>query len=80
MHKKIKFFIIDFLSKCDQIRKLRSHLLKKSLNAKFLFCGVQSKAITLVSTQVKSIFQIKQKLLKSIREPGTKVLLKNYGI
>ena len=38
--QKIKFFIKDFFSKCDQIRrKLRiwSHLLKKSLNENFIF-------------------------------------------
>ena len=38
--QKIKFFIKDFLSKCDQIRrKLRiwSHLLKKSLMKNFIF-------------------------------------------
>ena len=41
--KKIKFFIKDFFSKCDQIRrKLRiwSHLLKKSLMENFIFCAV----------------------------------------
>ena len=41
--QKIKFFIKDFFSKCDQIhRKLRiwSHLLKKSLMEKFIFCAV----------------------------------------
>ena len=40
---KIKFFIKDFFSKCDQIwRKLRiwSHLLKKSLMENFIFCAV----------------------------------------
>ena len=41
--QKIKFSIMDFFSKCDQIRrKLRnwSHLLKKSLMEKFIFCAV----------------------------------------
>ena len=41
--QKIKFFIKDFFSKCDQIwRKLRiwSHLLKKSLMENFIFCAV----------------------------------------
>ena len=40
---KIKFFIKDFFSKCDQIwRKLWiwSHLLKKSLMENFIFCAV----------------------------------------
>ena len=41
--QKLKFSIKDFFSKCDQIRmKLRicSHLLKKSLMEKFIFCVV----------------------------------------
>ena len=42
--QKMKFSIKDFFSKCDQIRrKLRiwSHLLKKSLVEKLIFCAVQ---------------------------------------
>ena len=41
--QKIKFPIKGFFCKCDQIRmKLRiwSHLLKKSLMGKFIFCAV----------------------------------------
>ena len=41
--KKMKFFIKDFISKCDQIRSfLRnySHLLKKSPMKIFIFCAV----------------------------------------
>ena len=41
--QKMKFFIEDFFSKCDQIRrKLRiwSHLLKKCLMKNFIFCAV----------------------------------------
>ena len=41
--QKMKFFIKDFFSKYDQIRrKLRiwSHLLKKSLMENFIFCAV----------------------------------------
>ena len=44
LHKKWSFYIKDFLSKCDQIRrKLRiwSHLLKKSLMENFNFCTVK---------------------------------------
>ena len=40
LHKKMKFSINDFFSKCDQIRsKLRiwSYLLKKSLMENFIF-------------------------------------------
>ena len=43
LHKKMKFSIKDFFSKCDQIRrKLRiwSHLLNKSLIENFIFCAV----------------------------------------
>ena len=38
--QKMKFFIKDFFSKCDQIRtkvRIWSHLLKKSLIDKFIF-------------------------------------------
>ena len=41
--QKMKFSIMDFFSKCDQIRRrLRnwSYLLKKSLMEKFIFCAV----------------------------------------
>ena len=41
--QKMKFFIKDFSSKCDQIRtKLRvwSHLLEKSITENFIFCVV----------------------------------------
>ena len=43
LHKKIKFTIKDFFSKCDQIRrKLRiwSHLLKKPSLENFIFCAI----------------------------------------
>ena len=41
--QKMKFFIKDFFSKCEQIRSLLriwSHLLKKSLMENFIFCVV----------------------------------------
>ena len=41
--QKVRFFIEDFFSYCDQIsRKLRiwSHLLKKLFVGKFIFCAV----------------------------------------
>ena len=44
LHKKMKFFIKDFFSKCNQIRSLmriRSHLLKKSIMENFLFCRLK---------------------------------------
>ena len=40
----MKFSIMDFFSKCDQIRKklqIWSHLLKKFLMEKFSFCEVK---------------------------------------
>ena len=43
--KKMKFFINDFFTKCDQIcRFLRtwSHLLKKSVMENFIFCAVHN--------------------------------------
>ena len=39
----MKFFIKDFFSKCDQIRRflrIWSHLLKKALMENFIFCAV----------------------------------------
>ena len=42
--QKMKFFIKDFFSKCDQIRSLLriwSHVLKKSLMENFIFCAVK---------------------------------------
>ena len=41
--QKMKFFIKDLFSKCDQIRgflRIWSHLLKKSLIENFVFCAV----------------------------------------
>ena len=52
--QKIKFFIQDFFSKCDQIRSLLriwSYLLKKSLLKNFIFCAV----IPLESTAWKEL-------------------------
>ena len=52
LHKKIKFFIKDFFSKCDQIRSflgIWSHLLKKSLMENFHFlCSVRLMVIFLM--------------------------------
>ena len=42
LHKKLKFSIMDFFSKCDKIRsflQICSHLLKKSLMKNFIFCA-----------------------------------------
>ena len=43
LHKKMKFSIKDFFSKCDQIHsflRIWSHLLKKSLMENFIFRAV----------------------------------------
>ena len=40
----MKFFIKNFFSKCDQIRRkmrILSHLLKKSIIENFIFCAVK---------------------------------------
>ena len=42
--QKMKFFIKDFFSKCNQIcrkQQIWSHLLKKSLMENFFFCAVE---------------------------------------
>ena len=44
----MKFFIKDFVCKCDQIRRIlgiSSHLLKKSLMENFIFCAVNTNTI-----------------------------------
>ena len=43
LHKKMKFSIKDFFSRCDQIgsfQQIWSHLLKKSLMENFIFCAI----------------------------------------
>ena len=43
LHKKMKFSIMDFFNKYDQIRsflRIWSHLLKKSLMENVIFCAV----------------------------------------
>ena len=42
--QKMKFSIMEFFSKCDQIRRklqIWSHLLKRSLMENFVFCAVK---------------------------------------
>ena len=49
LHKKMKFFIKDFFSKCDQIRSflwIWSHFLKKSLMENFIFVQCIFNALT----------------------------------
>ena len=48
LHKKMKFFIKDLLSKCNQIRSflwIWSHFLKNLLMENFIFCSVLGETI-----------------------------------
>ena len=48
LHKKKKFSIKDFFSKCDQIRRklqIWYHLQKKSLMENFIFCAVSEEVL-----------------------------------
>ena len=54
--QKMKLFLRDFFSKCDQIcsfRRIWSHLRKKSLMENFIFCVVLVTALLLVLYLVK---------------------------
>ena len=59
----LRFFIKNFFSKCDQIRRklwIWSHLLKKSLMENFIFCAVtvgQKKMCQINGNQNISVFQ-----------------------
>ena len=53
----MKFFIKDFFSKCDQMRKrlrIWSHLLKKSLVENFILCAVHVQVTTQVAERFKT--------------------------
>ena len=57
LHKKMKFSIKGFLSKCDQIRsslRIWSHILKNSLLENLLFCVVHRMRTHLSITQWQS--------------------------
>ena len=64
LHKKMKFSINDFFSKCDQIRSfllIWSHLRKKSVMKNFVFCAALGKLKELnnqgMEVQVKRAFK-----------------------
>ena len=57
--QKIKFSIMDFFSKCDQIRSW-SHLLKKFLIENFIFCAVLIYYLFLANVQLR-IFPLRTK-------------------
>ena len=53
----MKFFFIDYFSKCDQIRKklrIWSHLLQKSWMENFIFCAVIVNNICGKSNEMRS--------------------------
>ena len=55
--QKMKFSIMDFFSKCDQIRRklwIWSQLLKKSLMENFIFCAVTLLGLTFKG-EIKSL-------------------------
>ena len=57
---KMKFFIKDFFSKCDQIRKklqIWSHLLKKSLMENFILCAV-TRQLDLLDGKINQLREI----------------------
>ena len=70
LHKKMKFSIKDFFSKCDQIRrKLRIwyYLLKKSLMENFSFCAILKYAFMLKWHILMILFKWKKKKKKKKR-------------
>ena len=58
--QKMKFFIKNFFSKCDQIRMklwIWSHLLKKSVVENFIFCAVLGTShLTCITNQLTGSF------------------------
>ena len=60
LHTKMKFFIKDFSSKCDQIRIFRiwSHLLEKSFMENFIFCVVKNTSILPVLCKKEKPFSL----------------------
>ena len=67
----MKFFITDFFSKCDQIRrKLRiwSHLLKKSVMENFIFCTVIGSRLKTITEYFFKQFEMTPLKLEEISE------------
>ena len=59
--QKMKFPIKYFFSKCDQIRRflrISSHLLKKSLTVKFIFCAELRERHCEIKIQLKIEMQV----------------------
>ena len=58
--QKIKFFIKDFFSKCDQIPsflRIWSHLLKKSIMEYLIFCTVRRKGFLVSKVKEVQIYK-----------------------
>ena len=71
LHKRLNFFIKEFFSKCDQIRrKLRiwSHLLKNSSMENFIFC-----AVTRIRSNLEARF-----LQESLKDSLKNILKRSY--
>ena len=67
--QKMKFFIKDFFSKCDQIRsslRIWSHLLKKSLMENFIFCAVRYCNVSTISFEQILWFHFVRTLFTSV--------------
>ena len=64
LHKKMKFSINNFFSKCDQIRiflRIWSDLPKKFLMENFIFCEVLRSAMTVFNQFYENNLQKRQK-------------------
>ena len=78
LHKKWSFFIEDFFSKCDQIRRnlgIWPHLLTESLMENFIFCAVVILSISW-SDFVCKWLPIQIKIFKNMLYPANIYLLK----
>ena len=64
LHKKWSFSIKDFFNKCDQMShflRIWSHLLKKSLMEKFIFCAVWFDILPFISIILLIVFSLLHK-------------------
>ena len=85
LHKKIKFSVKNFFSKCNQIRNflwIWSHLLKKSLMQNFIFCAVPLKGYFLPCPSCGTKFHIISTfttVLSFVSKPQSQQLLMLLG-
>ena len=69
---KLKFFIKDFFSKCDQMHSflwIWSHLLKKSIMENFIFCAVPAPNFTFFETEARKAIKTGFELTGSRHHP-----------